>query len=244
VYHFFWHEFCDWYLELKKLALDPATSDAASVAVAADNLCRAFDAALRLLHPMMPFITEELWQRLAPRKESISVSQFPEHDASLIDEAAEREMNLLQEVIINIRNMRAEMRVDAKRKIPVEIYAANGNIGRLGTDYREAIEKLANLSALKLSESPLTAEGGALRSLPEFTLKISAKDAVDVEAERARLSKEVQKLARELQSLEGQLGNEQFLSKAPEKVVANMRQRKSELALQQAKVTETLANLV
>ena len=244
IYHFFWGEFCDWYLELKKLSLDAeAGASPGAVAVAADNLCRVLDASFRLLHPMMPFITEELWQRLAPRKTSIALAPYPTADASLIDEAAEKEMNLLQEIIVNIRNMRAEMRVDAKRKIPVELYAANGNVGLLGGGYRQAIERLGNLSALKLSASPLNAEGGALRSLPDYTLKISLKDAVDLGAERARLNKELEKLSKEIASLDGQLANEQFLARAPERVVGAMRARKSELTLQHAKVVETLGNL-
>jgi valyl-tRNA synthetase len=247
IYHFFWHEFCDWYLELKKFSLDPGVGGedlpADVVAASADNLCRSLDAALRLLHPMMPFITEELWQRLAPRTTSIALAPYPAHDAALVDEAAEREMTLLQEIIGNIRNMRAEMRVDAKRKIPVELYAANGNVSALSDRYRQAIERLANLSALNLASSPLEAEGGAVRSLPEFTLKISMKDAVDLGAERARLVKELEKLSRELQAVDGQLGNEKFLSRAPEKVVASLRERKNELAVQHAKFTETLGNL-
>ncbi len=243
VYHFFWHEFCDWYLELKKLAMEPVENAPASVDLACDNLCRAFDAALRLLHPMMPFITEELWQRMAARQASISLSQFPQHDPSLVDEAGEKEMALLQEIIVNIRNMRAEMKVDAKRKIPVQFYASNGNTGHVSARYRHAIERLANLSGLEAINTPPTTEGGAVRSLPEFSLKIMARDAVDFTAERARLTKEREKLAKELESLEGQLGNEQFLSRAPEKVVASLRQRKTDLQAQRDKVAETLSQL-
>jgi valyl-tRNA synthetase len=244
VYHFFWHEFCDWYLELKKLTLEESGElQPVAAAMAWENLFRAFDAALRLLHPMMPFITEELWQRLAPRKTSIALAPFPLQDAALVDEAAERDMNLLQEIIVNIRNMRAEMRVDAKRKIPVELYAADGNVGRLSARFRQAIERLANLSTLKLEPEPVTSEGGVVRSLAEFALKISSKDALDVEAERGRLLKEQQKLLRDLAGLEAQLGNEQFLSRAPEKVVESLRQRRTELTVQHSKVTETLEKL-
>jgi valyl-tRNA synthetase len=180
---------------------------------------------------------------LAPRKTSISLAPYPEADLSLIDDTAEKEMNLLQEIIVNIRNMRAEMRVDAKRKIPVELYAANGNVELLGGRYRQAIERLGNLSALNLSASPLNAEGGALRSLPDYSLKISLKDAVDLGAERARLNKEIEKLSKEVASLDGQLANEQFLARAPEKVVGAMRARQAELTVQLVKVRETLDNL-
>ena len=243
IYHFFWHEFCDWYLELKKLSFAPVQGP---LPPAWQNLCRAFDVSLRLLHPMMPFLTEELWQRLGPRQTSIALAPFPQHDPVLVDEAAEaaeKEMNLLQEIIGNIRNMRAEMRVDARRKIPVALHAANGNVNRLSGEYKQAIERLANLSALNLVDDPLTAEGGAVRSLPEFALKIALKDAVDIEAERGRLLREEQKLQRDLNALNGQLKNEQFLSKAPAKVVESMRQRHSELTVRHSKVSETLQNL-
>jgi valyl-tRNA synthetase len=243
IYHFFWHEFCDWYLELKKLSFEAVGEKQAQMPPAFENLCRAFDIALRLLHPMMPFLTEELWQRLGARGDSIARAAFPKHDPALLDEAAEREMALLQEIIVNIRNMRAEMRVDAKRKIPVELYAGNGNVKQLGAGYRQAIERLANLSALNLAAEPLREEGGAVRALPDFALRIALADAVDLEAERSRLQKEQQKLEKELGSLKGQLENQQFLSKAPPAVVAALRQRQQECSAQREKVMESLRKL-
>ncbi|MBI4459061.1 MAG: class I tRNA ligase family protein, partial [Acidobacteria bacterium] len=185
----------------------------------------------------------ELWQRLTARKTSIALAPFPAHDAVLVDEAAEKDMDLLKEIIVNIRNMRAEMRVDAKRKIPVVLYAVDGNAGRLSEQYRQAIERLANLSSLELVPEPVTSEGGVVRSLPEFALKIFSKDTLDPEAERGRLLREQQKLSRELEAVEKQLGNEQFLSKAPATVVASLRQRQSELTVQHSKVAETLEKL-
>ncbi|MCZ6489318.1 MAG: valine--tRNA ligase [Acidobacteria bacterium] len=240
IYHFFWHEFCDWYLELKKLSFAPVQGP---LPPAWENLCRAFDLSLRLLHPTMPFLTEELWQRLGPRQTSIVLAPFPPHDPARVDESAEKEMNLLQEIIGNIRNMRAEMRVDAKRKIPVELYAANGNVSRLSGQYSQAIERLANLSALQLVAEPLTTEGGTVRSLPEFAVKIALNDAVDLEAERNRLKKEEEKLQRDRNAVSARLQNQQFLSKAPKDVVESLRQRKKELDLKYSKVTETLQNL-
>jgi valyl-tRNA synthetase len=239
-YHFFWGDFCDWYLELKKLSFDAGGEKSAA---AFENLCRAFDIALRLLHPMMPFITEELWQRLGGRQTSIALAPFPVHDSTLVDEDAERQMSRLQEIIVNIRNMRAEMKVDAKRKIPVELYAPGDGAARLSAEHRPAIERLSNLSALTLASHPLTNEGGAVRSLPEFALKISRKDAVDLEAERGRLLRDKEKLEREISSVGGQLSNEQFLAKAPATVVANLRQRQEELNSQHRKVVETLEKL-
>jgi valyl-tRNA synthetase len=135
------------------------------------------------------------------------------------------------------------MRVDAKRKIPVELYATGDGAARLSAEHRPAIERLSNLSALTLASHPLTNEGGAVRSLPEFALKISRKDAVDLEAERGRLLRDKEKLEREISSVGGQLSNEQFLAKAPATVVANLRQRQEELNSQHRKVVETLEKL-
>ncbi|OFW27890.1 MAG: valine--tRNA ligase [Acidobacteria bacterium RIFCSPLOWO2_12_FULL_60_22] len=248
IYHFFWHEFCDWYLELKKLGFEAVNDKSedlrpVGIRVAFENLCRAFDIALRLLHPMMPFITEELWQRLGARAGSIALAAYPAHEPNLVDEDAERQMDRLQQIIVNLRNMRAEMRVDAKRKIPAELYAPDDGVARLSLDYRAAIERLASLSALTLASAPLTNEGGVVRSLPDCALKIELKDAVDLDAERARLRKEEEKLLGELRSVDAQLQNEQFLSKAPAKVVDSLRQRKAELAEKCSRMTESLQKL-
>jgi valyl-tRNA synthetase len=256
IYHFFWHEFCDWYLELKKLSFDAVPQNAAAMPPAFENLCRAFDVALRLLHPMMPFITEELWQRLAARGSSIALAPFPQHDRALLYEAAEREMALLQEVIVNIRNMRAGLNVEANRKIPVELHIESENGSDIGGRFVPAIERLANLSKVILvPESHATAGlgldlsvvggtgGTAIRSQPGFSLKIELPGAVDILAEGARLQKEQKKLEQELTVLGRQLDNEQFLAKAPPQVVANLRARREEVTTQLTKVQETLRKL-
>jgi valyl-tRNA synthetase len=243
VYHFFWGELCDWYLEIKKLSFDAAGQNPSAMPATFENLCRIFDVSLRLLHPMMPFISEELWQRMAERGSSIALAQFPKHDTSILDEDAEREMALLQEIIVNIRNLRAELKVDAKRKIPVELYTSNGAVRQLIGANRLAIERLANLSALQLATQPLCEDGGAVRALPDFSVKIAIADAVDLDSERARLQKEVQKLEQELASLRRQLENDQFLAKAPPPVVSNMQNRCEEVTAQLNKALESLRKL-
>jgi valyl-tRNA synthetase len=243
IYHFFWGELCDWYLEIKKLSFEATSAKPGETPPAFENLCRAFDVALRLLHPMMPFITEELWQRLAARENSIALSQFPKHETALLDEDAEREMTLLQDIIVNIRNLRAELKVDAKRKVPVEIHSVNGAVAELASANRQAIERLASVSSLQLTSNPLKDDGGALRALPEYSLKIALADAVDIDSERARLRKEQQKLEQELATLARQLDNDQFLAKAPAKVIDNLRARRDEVTTQVGKVQETLSKL-
>jgi valyl-tRNA synthetase len=152
-------------------------------------------------------------------------------------------MALLQEIIVNIRNLRAELRVDAKRKIPVALYAANGTAAQLSRQNRRAIERLANLSALELATQPLQDDGGAVRALPDFSVKIALADAVDLNSERARVRKEQTALEQELATLARQLENEQFLAKAPAHVVANLRARREECNAHLEKVRETLRKL-
>ena len=240
MYHFFWHEFCDWYLELKKLSFE---SEDGKSGAAFENLCRALDVALRLLHPMMPFITEELWQRLGKRTGSIALASFPAHDPALVDESAESEIGRLQDVIGNIRNMRAEMRVDAKKKVPIKLFPRTGQVIGLSEQYEEAIKRLANLSEFDWRNSPpnprsfippgdvphyqefeMLAEpnpvvsGWVIRDLTDYSLGIP-QDSGDVEAERAKQKKQIEKNRREADAVDKQLQNPQLLAKAPAEVV-------------------------
>ena len=139
--------------------------------------------------------------------------------------------------------MRAKLSVDARRKISVEIYAAYAHVDQLSRQCQQAIERLSNLSELIHAWHPLAIDDVTVRQLPEFALKISHKDAVDLEAERSRLLREKQKLEREIASLLGQLANEQFLSKAPKRVVENMQQRNKEVNAQYEKVRDSLERL-
>jgi valyl-tRNA synthetase len=243
VYHFFWGEFCDWYLELKKLRFEEDANDPARQMASADNLCRALDLALRLLHPMMPFITEELWQRLAQRESPISLAKYPEHEPSWLDDQAEQEIQLVQEIIVNIRNMRAEMKVDAKKKIPVQLHTLDELATQSARTHLLAIERLSTLSALEILDQPPLEAGGAVRSTPRFTLRVSLSDAVDPAAERARLEKEKQKLERETVSLINQLRNENFLAKAPAHVVDGLKKRSTEVATLLTKIGESLSSI-
>ncbi|HWP86003.1 MAG TPA: hypothetical protein VNN17_12475, partial [Terriglobia bacterium] len=132
---------------------------------------------------------------------------------------------------------------DARRKIPAELYSEKETVANLLNEHRQTIERLASLSELRPSARPLSQEGGAMRALPDYSLKLVLADAVDAEAERARLRKELQKLEKELSSLRHQLDNEQFLAKAPRQVVVHLRARREEVATQAAKIQDTLHKL-
>ena len=236
-WHFFWDDFCDWYIELKKLRF----VENSGLNAHWRNILTVFDASLRLLHPSMPFLTEELWQRLGTHeKKSISLAAFPQFDPASADPEAERDMATLQELITAARTLRAENKLDPKAPFDAVIYA-DGFVSSLAAAQKEAIEKLANL---QLTLAPASAERvkGSKRSTPEFDL-VLAVSAAQLDAQRDRLRKEIDQLSKVIASSEAQLSNEAFLAKAPEKVLASMREKLADYRAQLAKSQEALGEL-
>jgi valyl-tRNA synthetase len=238
LWQFFWHEFCDWYLEIKKLRF----RENSGLDAHWRNILTIFDASLRLLHPVMPFLTEELWQRTAKgtpgRPHSIALSKYPEYDAAATDDAAEREMQLLQDIVTAARNMRSDMHVNPSQELQGILYsetlAADVALRQL-----EAIEKLAKLKlAVRREQAPASAEG-IKRSTPEFDL-ILLVPAAQADAQRKRVEKEIEQLEKVIANTERQLSNAEFLARAPGHVTDSMRQKLAEYKAQLAKSREAL----
>jgi valyl-tRNA synthetase len=243
VYQFFWGDFCDWYIEWVKPELQSADSERA--AVAWKNLFAAFDAALRLLHPFMPFLTEELWHQL-PQKagaKSIALDSFPVAQAGWSNARAQAQFSLLQEVIIALRNIRAEMKLDPKKKIAAEFSSADGETRALLEGTRDGVLRLAILSDLKISAEHLPQSGGAVRSTAQFDVRIAYAETLDVAAEKARIQKEIERLTKDIGAKEKQLGNETFRSRAPESVIRGMETTLGERRLELQKLQGRLAQL-
>jgi valyl-tRNA synthetase len=223
VYQFFWGDFCDWYIEWVKPDLQDVDRGRADVAW--KNLFAGFDAALRLLHPFMPFLTEELWHQL-PQKagaKSIALDAFPEARAEWKNAAALAEFGLIQEVIQGFRTVRSEMKLDPKKKVAAEFASLNAKTRGVIEANREATQRLGLLTQLRVQDGKLGEGGGGMRSAAEFDLRIpNVEETVDVAAELARLKKEIEGLEKAIASKEKQLGNETFRSRAPEKVVREM----------------------
>jgi valyl-tRNA synthetase len=234
IYDFFWGEFCDWYIELIKprLMLEE-TGDKGQARIACGNLVNLFDSSLRLLHPIMPFITEEIWQAIyegaAPLK-SIALAPYPQADEKQFDLSAETEMAILQDLIVNVRNVRAELKVEPKVKVPIEVFAHEPAIRAMIEQNRGAIERLANVEKIAFANSSLAKQAGA-RSTARFDVHVIYERKIDVAAEGERLKKELEKIEKEFANNQRQLSNEQFLAKAPEKVVEGLRQREQELVV-------------
>ncbi len=246
IYDFFWGEFCDWYLELIKPRLNfEEGGDPSHARAACANLVNLFDASLRLLHPIMPFITEEIWQAMhegKPPLRSLAFAAYPQPDEKQFDFAAETEMAILQDLIVNVRNVRAELKVEPKIKVPVEVFAHEPAIRAMIEQNRGAIERLANVESIKFVNQSLSRQAGT-RSTARFDIHVIYERKIDVAAERERLKKEQDKLEKEFANNQRQLGNEQFLSKAPEKVVEGLRRRAEELISLRKKIKEQLDEL-
>jgi len=232
IYDFFWGEFCDWYIELIKPRLNfEEGADKAQARAACANLVNLFDASLRLLHPVMPFITEEIWQAIyegQPPLKSIALAGYPQPDEEQFDLAAETEMAILQDLIVNIRNVRAELKVEPKVRVPIEVFAHEPAIRAMIEQNRGAVERLANVEKTSFVDQSLAKRGGT-RSTARFDVHMIYERKIDVAAECERLKKELEKIEKELTNNQKQLGNEQFLAKAPGNVVEGLRKRGKEL---------------
>ncbi|MBI4877469.1 MAG: valine--tRNA ligase [Acidobacteria bacterium] len=240
LWHFFWHEFCDWYIEFKKLRLQ----DGSGLTADWRNLLTVFDAALRLLHPIMPFLTEELWQRLTEgvpdRPVSIALAAYPRYEAGACDHVAERAMDLVQAIVTAARNLRADMKLDPKPRLDARLWA-RGSATEIVAGQQDAIERLANVKlALETGNAPQL--GGAVRSTGEFDLVLCVP-AAQLDAQRKRLEKEIQQLEKTIASSQRQLGDETFVARAPEKVVQGIREKLAEYEAQLERSRASLEGL-
>jgi valyl-tRNA synthetase len=223
VWHFIYDDFCDWYIELKKLKF----IESSGLNDDWRNLLAVFESMLRLLHPVMPFVTEELWHLLgAEEGKSISLAAFPVFDPARYDSEAESEIGLLRGVITALRGLRADLSLDPK--LPLE-----GRVSRK-VDFR-AVQKLAGVT-LTVGDVP---KSGAVRSSPDFDVMIDVPHG-QLEAQKKRLEKDRDQLRRNIANSQRQLGDEVFLSKAPAKVVDSIRSKLAEYEAQLRKIDESL----
>jgi valyl-tRNA synthetase len=243
VYHFFWGDFCDWYIEWVKPSL--AAEDRAEALAAWKNIFAVFEAALRLLHPFMPFLTEELWQRLPQRAgaKSIAIARFPTPPAEWVDAEAEREMELLQAIIIAARNAKAELKMDVKKATRATYHAAASREQILVQQSLSTICRLAALSELSAGQPPFDLNFGAIRSAAGVEIYVMKDEALDLQAETARLRRDIAALAKDLESKQRQLADETFRSRAPEKVVKSMEEKLAERSAEHHKLRDRLAQL-
>lgn len=246
VQNFFWNEVCDWYVEVTKTRL----KDDAARLQAQRNLIFVLDASMRLMHPLMPFVTEAIWDQMPAswldmnedgaieRAEALMVASWPEPEAfeRFIDEEAERSFELARAVVSDARSTRARYRLSPKEALPVVVKAASAEVAEAIEGMADFICGLANISELSVRASEGFEKPAAAIALAgaDFDAYVVVGDLVDFDAEKARLNKELATAEKELAAAERTLGNEGFIAKAAPEVVAKKRERAAEL-------TETIA---
>jgi valyl-tRNA synthetase len=242
VYQFFWHELCDWYIELIKPTLTQGDASPEKRIDQARFLVSIFDYSLRLLHPFMPFITEELWHQLPVSGESICVAQFPRDlSRKFYDEDAETALQLLQGIVTGIRSLRSEHEIAPSHKIPARAFLAHAEHVRLLSQFEPEIRLLAGLDSLELASGTVTGIKGLKHIEANFAVVIPPSVVDDPAKELARLNREKEKLGRDLESVKRKLGDPKFLERAPENVVADWRARESELMTKHRRLEENLS---
>ena len=242
IYHFIWHVYCDWYLELIKPILTGEDKDAAAETRAMASF--VFDQALKMLHPFMPFVTEELWAKRASRGEGreslLMLTAWPE-PLRLQNPQADAEIGgWLIRLISEVRSVRAEMNVPAGAKVPLVIAFASEETKARVARHEQTIKGLARLDTLEFGRP----QAGAVQIvLDEATLALPLADIIDIDAESKRLKREIDKVGSEIAQLDAKLANEKFVSRAPEHVVEEQRERKSEAEATAAKLEQALKRL-
>ena len=244
IYHFFWGDFCDWYIEWLKPQL--ASENREDAIATWRNLFAAFEFALRLLHPFMPFITEELWHRLPQKADakSISLQSFPSFYASWRNQEAERSVALLQEIVVAARNIRAEIKLDTKKKVGADFASQDSEVRNRAAENLDVILRLGSLSALNIHSGKLKSGEGAVRSTSQFDLRIQFEgEPVDAKAETAKLKKEKERLEKDVASKRQRLADDTFRSRAPAEIVRGLEATLAERQIEYQKIVERLAQL-
>jgi valyl-tRNA synthetase len=253
LYHFFWDDFCDWYIELSKQEVSAEAASAARDA-ARSRLITVLEQALRLLHPFMPYITEELWQRLPGVDEkllhpayrgvtspTIMLAEYPQAEERLIDERAETAMQAVINLISRVRNIRTEMNIKPSERVRLIIAAPDEGSRSVFEASRASIARLARTSEILIRErleAPRASARAVLAGGAEVAVPLEG--LIDFETERARLQREMEKLQKESAKLEAQLSNPQFVERAPAEKVSEIRERLEDITERSRRLTETL----
>ena len=254
LYQFFWNDFCDWYIELVK---DEMTAEAPSAKrdETRTRIITILESALRMLHPFMPYLTEELWGKLPnisnelhnaayrSAKQTIMLADFPLGDASMIDERAENEMQAVIDLISKVRNIRAEMNIKPGDKPAIHV-AANSETNSIFKSNEAQILKLARAERLVLSETLDVPKASAKAVISNAEIAVPLEGLIDFEKEIARLENQVNKLETEQERLNGQLSNASFIERAPTEKVDGIRERVAEIEMQAKTLKQNLEALI
>jgi valyl-tRNA synthetase len=247
IYEFTWHEFCDWYLELSKPVLQSDVSSAAQKRAARRTLIEILESLLRLLHPLMPFITEEIWldvsQRAGCTGDTIMLQRFPMPAPDARDESAERELGWVMQFILGVRQIRGEMDISPGKQLPVVLQNASTDDRRRAVDYMYVLQRVARIESIRVLEDGESPPASATALLGDMRLLVPMKGLIDVDAERQRLRKLEERARADLGRSRAKLDNPRFVDNAPPEVVQQERDRISDFERQLAQLGEQLEKL-
>ena len=250
IYEFTWNEYCDWYLELSKSVVNSDDNSPESIARqrgTRHTLVNVLEALLRLSHPIMPFITEEIWQKVAPlagvQQDTIMLQSYPEANSQLIDQAAIEEMNWLQQFVLGVRQIRSGYDIKPGKPLAVLLNNGSSKDKQLLNHNESMLKNLARLESITWMDEGDKIPESATALVGEMQILIPMAGLIDIAAERERLNKEIDYNKGFIVKLEGKLANENFVSRAPEKVVAMERQKLSETQSKLNSLSEQLEKL-
>ncbi|QNI33239.1 valine--tRNA ligase [Alloacidobacterium dinghuense] len=245
VYQFFWGDFCDWYLEIVKLRLNFSESAGKqAIKSALTTLLSTFEAALRLLSPFMPFITEELWHAMyngMPPAKSIALSRYPQPLEEALSAQVEADISILQDLIVTVRALRKDLDVPERQLVAIQVTASE-KVQALMETNRSIIEKLARVTTIDFP-AVWNLSSANTRTTANFTVGSPYEKPIDIAVERERLKKKLEQYEKMLVNAERQLGNEAFLAKAPEKVVSGLKKQASEAAMLRQETLDAIEKL-
>jgi len=241
LYNFIWDDFCDWYIEMAKLPL--YGEDEAAKKTTRSILAYVLDNTMRLLHPFMPFITEEIWQSLPHEGESITVAKWPEVRPELSDKEAANDMRLLVDIIRAVRNIRAEVNTPMSKQVKLFIKAKDENIQSQLEKNRAYVERFCNPSELVISTDVSLDEKAMTAVVTGAELILPLEGLINIEEEIARLEKEYDKLNKEVERVQKKLNNQGFIAKAPAKVVEEERAKEQDYVEKREAVQSRIAEL-
>ena len=241
LYNFIWDDFCDWYIEMSKEVL--YGDDAVSKQTTQSILVHTLDQILRLLHPIMPFVTEEIWQHIPHQGTSLVVADYPVVHPEFNDETASKGMEVLKELIRSVRNIRSEVNTPLSKPITLMIKINDPKIGQFLTENTSYIERFCNPEELTISSEIVAPDLAMSAVLTGAEIFLPLAGLINIEEEIKRLEKELAKWTDEVKRVQGKLGNERFVANAPEEVVEAERAKEKDYLDKQAAVTERIRSL-
>jgi valyl-tRNA synthetase len=238
LYDFFWHDLCDWYLELAKVRLYGEGDRRTVLAV----LLHALGESIKLLHPLMPYVTEEIWSVLPMARGLVLENRYPRGDAAAVDADAEARMALLRDIVTSVRNVRAAYRVAPAARVPVRVQASEERAA-LVREAADGILRLAGAASLDVGPAVGKTKGDAATPIGDIEVVVPLAGVVDIDAERARLERERGKVEGDLAAVAAKLANEAFVARAKPEVVEREREKRVRLETELARLRESIGLL-